>query len=117
MQLKWVKCQGDVWCRLDAVNLAHAHFKNMYGVYVIWHGGANSHVVYVGQGNIRERLSRHRTDPEVQAFKGLNLYATWAAVASAERNGVEKYLADKWGPRVGAGHPDVPWLEVNSPWN
>ena len=52
-----------------------------------------------------------------------NLYAkkgtlrvTWASVPAAQRDGVERYLADKWGPLVGDAHPDVEAIAVNSPW-
>ena len=39
------KCQGDVWGTLMDVDLGHAHFNNMEGVYIIWQ--ANGPVVRV----------------------------------------------------------------------
>jgi len=116
MQLSWIKCQGDVWCKLDSVNLGHPHFSNMDGVYIIWHGGTNAATVYVGQGNIRDRLNFHRTNQEVQAYSSLGLFATWAMVPVAQRNGVEVYLARRLQPLVGEAHPDVGPIEVNVPW-
>ncbi len=62
MQLNWTKCQGDVWCKLNSVNLGHEHFNNRHGVYMIWHGGSSPAVVYVGQGNIKDRIIEHRKD-------------------------------------------------------
>ena len=56
INVNWIKCQGDVWCPLSTVDLSHPHFVKMDGVYVIWHGGPKPTVVYVGKGQIKERL-------------------------------------------------------------
>ncbi len=116
MQLNWTKCQGNVWCKLNSVNLEHEHFNNMHGVYIIWHGGTNPAVVYVGQGNIKDRIIEHRKDSAIQEYDYLDLYITWATVHVHYRNGVETYLADTWKPKVGVLHPKVSPIAVNSPW-
>ena len=116
MQLNWVKCQKDVWCELNSVNLDHEHFNNMHGVYIIWHAGPNPAVVYVGQGEIKDRLASHRTNHEIQEYASLGLYVTWAMVRVQDRDGVERYLADIWRPKVGAAHPIAERIVVNSPW-
>ena len=115
MELMWVKCQGDVWCTLNSVNLDHEHFRNKQGVYIIWHGGQTPKVVYVGQGNIKERIAKHRKDQRIQQYQHLNLYVTWATVGEASLDGVEGYLADVWRPLVGENHP-TGHINVNSPW-
>lgn len=116
MQLNWMRCHGDVWCKLNAVNLDHEHFNNRHGVYIIWHGGDEPWVVYISQGNIKKRIEVHRKDPEIQKFEYLGLYVTWATVPEENRKGVEAYLAHKWEPKVGTNHPQAPLIEVNSPW-
>ena len=116
MQLNWMKCRRDIWCRLNSVNLEHQHFENKRGVYIIWHGGERSKVVYVGQGNIRERLEYHRTNPEIQKYENFNLYVTWASVPRECRNGIERYLTEYWQPLAGDRFPDCDPIEVNSPW-
>ncbi len=117
MQLNWNKCQGNVWCKLNAVNLDHEHFNNMHGVYVIWHGGTNPEVVYVGQGNIRECLTEHRSDPQIQCYDHLGLYVTWAAAPKEYWDAVELYLANTWSPKVVERNPQTfPAMRVNSPW-
>jgi hypothetical protein len=117
MQLNWTRCQGDVWYKLNFVNLDHEHFNNRHGVYVIWHGGTDPAVVYVGQGDIKERLAEHQKKPEIQQYKHLDLYVTWATVPKEYRDGVESYLADTWSPKVGVNHPQiVRRIKVNSPW-
>lgn len=117
MQLNWMKCQGDVWCKLNSVNLDHVHFNDLHGVYIIWHGGTAPAVVYVGQGNIKERIDEHRRNKEIQQFEYLGLYVTWATVPKEYYDGVESYLADTWSPKVGVNHPQIiRRIKVNSPW-
>ncbi len=116
ISLSWIKCQGDVWCPLSTVDLNHAHFNNMEGVYVIWHGGPTPTVVYVGQGNIRQRLQEHRTNPEIQKYAGLGLFVTWARVEQQFRNGVERFLIDQLHPLANIKVPDELPTTVNLPW-
>lgn len=116
LEINWIKCENEVWCNLNTVNLSHAHFNNMSGVYVIWHGGSTPTTVRVGQGDISDRLATHRTDPEIQDFASLNLYVTWASVQESSRNGVEAYLADVLDPKVGERFPNEQPIEVNLPW-
>jgi len=116
MYLTWNKCVGEQWCPLLSVNLDHSHFDGLEGVYIIWHGQPNPAVVYVGQGNIRERLTSHRQNPDILAYKDQGLYVTWAKVEAANRDGIEKSLADTWKPKVGGNYPSVVPIPVNSPW-
>ena len=58
----------------------------------------------------------HRQNSEIQNYEYLGLYVTWARVSEKYRDGVEAYLADKWDPIVGEHYPEVPPIEVNSPW-
>lgn len=116
MRLNWEKCQRDIWCKLNSVNLGHEHFNNMNGVYIIWHEGPNPTVVYVGQGNIKDRLASHRSNRAIQKYASLGLYVTWATVRAQDRDGVEGYLADIYRPIVGVDHPTAERIVVNSPW-
>ena len=116
MPVNWMKCHGDVWCSLSTVNLAHSHFGNMHGVYIIWHGGPNPGTVYVGQGFIKERLTEHRGGAEIQEYQGLGLYVTWASVPESSLDGVEAFLAGRLQPKVGSKHPTADPIEVNLPW-
>jgi len=116
MQLHWMKCQGDVWCKLSTVNLEHQHFNDMEGVYIIWHGGENAATVKVGHGNIRSRLYAHRQDASIQAYNDLGLFVTWARVPLQFRDGVETFLGTRLKPKVGDRFPNVPPVEVNFPW-
>ncbi|UCD75617.1 MAG: hypothetical protein JSV91_01620 [Phycisphaerales bacterium] len=116
MQVQWRKGDGNLWCRLNTVDLTHRHFDGLEGVYVIWHGGDNPAVLRIGQGAIREKLTEHRGDVEVQQHDDKLLMVTWAAVPQAERDGVEKYLADELQPLLGDRFADRSTVEVNLPW-
>lgn len=116
MRVKWMKCKGDVWCKLGSVNLEHSHFDGMEGVYIIWHAGENAATVYVGKGDVKDRLAFHRTNPNIQKYANMVLYVTWAAVSESQQSGVEKFLADRLSPLEGDRHPDVAPEEVNLPW-
>ncbi len=115
LKLQWAK-HPDHWYELASLNFESSYFDNLSGVYIIWHGGANPAVVRVGQGVIGDRLSNHNQDPEILAYKGLGLFATWAAVPAIHLDGVERHLGDKWNPKVGDRFPNVYPVEVNSPW-
>ena len=116
LQVQWGHCQGVTWWSLNSVDLSHETFSEG-GVYLIWHGGDKSKVVYLGQASVlRDRLTAHRTDTRIQAFVGHGLFVTWAHLAEAKRDGVERYLSDYWKPLVGERRPDVPPIPVNSPW-
>ena len=115
--LSWNKCEGSAWCPFLTVNLRHPHFQNLEGVYIIWHGGQNPATVYVGQGNIADRLAQHRLDPRILQYSSLGLFVTWASVpAGPLRDGIERYLADKLEPKVGVGYPNVVPIAVALPW-
>jgi len=117
LKLSWMKCKGSpnaVWCGLLMVNLSDLETE---GVYIVWHGGEKPRVVYVGQGVVADRLTQHRKDKRILAYKEQVLYVTWAAVGASYRDGVERYLADYWNPLVGEAHPDATPIAVNSPWS
>lgn len=116
MYLTWIKCTGEQWCQLLNLNLTHSHFDGLEGIYIIWHGQPNPAVVYVGQGNIRDRLTQHRQDPAILAYESQTLHVTWAKVDSVHRDGIERFLAESWKPKVGHNYPLATSLPVNSPW-
>ena len=117
MHLNWTKCLGEFWCKLNCVNLEHAHFNYCRGVYIIWHGGRDPGVVYVGQGDIKARIQDDRNNPAIQRFEPHGLYVTWAEMPESSRDRVESFLAKKWTPKVGTDYPSVDPIEVNSPWD
>lgn len=115
MNLNWIKCEGNHWCSLLNLNLDHPHFTNLEGVYIIWHSGQQPAVVYVGQGNIAQRISHHRENPEILKFSHYGLFVTWAQVSVRDQSGVESYLCQQLNPKVVAVYPAVQEIPVNIP--
>lgn len=111
LDLNWTKCQGDVWCDFNKLNLSHEHFNDLSGVYIIW---SNKTTVRVGSGIIKDRISAHRNDPAINNYP--NLKVIWAKVNRNQMQGVEKYLSDKLNPVIGERFPNVTPIEVNWPW-
>jgi hypothetical protein len=116
MNVTWLKTGQDNngWYHFQTVDLAHAHFNNLSGVYIVWQ--PNGRVVRVGQGQIRDRLTSHRTCPNVAEHDTGNLHVTWAAVPAAQLDAVERFLGDKLSPLVAERFPDVQPIPVNLPW-
>ena len=116
MNLNWIKCQENQWCSLLNLNLSHDHFKNLGGVYIIWHSGEHPWTVCVGHGIITECLAEHRQDDDILRFSHQGLFVTWTPLDKNFRNGVKRFLAESLQPKVGTNHPtDLP-IQVNLPW-
>lgn len=114
VELTWIKCQGDVWCALERVDLSKI---STTGVYMIWHSGDPAQVVRVGQGDIADRLAAHRDDPKILHYNKFGeLFVTWASARAEQLDGIERYLAETWSPLVGDVFPDVEPIAVNSPF-
>ena len=66
----WVKCENNAWCSLRQVDLRHNYYDNLVGVYIIWYWDnlGNPITVKIGQGNIKNRITAHRRDPQIQAY-------------------------------------------------
>ncbi len=115
LMLSWIKCDGgDHWCGLELVDLTNVTAE---GVYIIWHEGNPGRVVRIGQGDIVSRLGEHKNDSEILAYRSQGvLRVTWAAVPAAQRDGVERYLADQLPPLIGDVFPDAEAIAVSAPW-
>jgi hypothetical protein len=116
MTLQWIKCEGDLWCNFFRLNLEHSHFIGLGGVYIIWHGGQDARTVYVGQGQIAERLASHRKEKEFIEYSSRGLFVTWAQVDPASRDGIELFLSQRLNPIIGHRYPLVQPISVNLPW-
>ena len=119
MNVYWIRCQNNTWCPLNMVNLKPKRFDNLRGIYIIWYWDSpgNPRTVKVGQGFIRERLTAHRADSQIQAHASQNLYVTWTNIPPHLLDGVERYLGETLDPLVGYLFPKTdPPIPVNLPW-
>ena len=117
LQVAWARCGNDEVCRLYDLDLDSLWVKE--GVYVIWFQGADSRpaTVYVGQGEIADRLADHRIDQAILAYGAQHsLNVTWCNIMDeATRKGVEAFLAEVLKPLLGTHHPNVRPIAVNLP--
>ena len=115
MNVTWFKCKSGNWCKFDSLDLGTI---DEVGVYVIgYESHTNSiYTIYVGQGDIAERLANHRSDERITKYRSHGtLHTTGANVSTLYRNGVERYVADELKPLVGSRHPDVTPISINLP--
>jgi hypothetical protein len=105
------------------VDLEDAHFDDLDGVYVIWRGAQEREVLRVGSGSIRDGLVKERNAKYVSFYGESGLYVTWAKVESHFRDGVARYLVDALRPKSAKDYSvfepveiNLPWSEVNFPW-
>lgn len=117
LKLNWIKCQKNQWCSFAHVDVS---FVTSQGVYVIWFAGnpgSPGKVVHVGFGNVAAHVKALRSNAYFSKYaRHGTLYLTWASVAAEYREGVARYLAEKWSPLAGAAESDVAPVAVNSPW-
>ncbi len=112
MRVHWNKCGDGDWCNLFDLELNHAHFNGLGGVYVIWRA-SDGRVVYVGSGEIAARLMEHRR--ATWATTQGALLATWTPIPEGQRAGVERFLAHQFNPLEGKAYPAVAPITVNLP--
>ena len=112
IKLQWAVNEGG-WYTLERFNFTSITNK---GVYVIWHDGNPGQYVRVGQGNIGERLTKHKEDAVILAYKKRGiLRVTWATVPVFQLDGIELFLAQSLKPLVGDRFPDAQPVQVNLP--
>ena len=112
--VKWAKGQKS-WYPFKNVSLSNV---TAHGVYVIGYDDGDSGIatIYVGKGDIAARLQQHRSNNTIlQYAEEGTLRVTWASVPAKQRDGVEKFLADKLEPVEGDRHPNDDPVEVNLP--
>lgn len=119
INLFWAKGKKNAWCSLNQVDFSHSYYDNFEGfIYIIWYWNkfGEAVTIKVGQGNIRERLKAHNTDPQIQAYAHLNLLVTWTSLPSNLLDGAEAYLGKVLKPRVGSLFPDAKPIPVSLPF-
>lgn len=111
LSLTWIKSTSGTWLPFEAVDLTNVTAS---GVYVIWYPGQPAKVVRLGQRDIASRLRAHRLDPAITQYRAFGtLRVTWASVPAAQRDGVERYLANQYSPLVGDAFPSAVPIPVN----
>ncbi|MEK7233305.1 MAG: type IV pilus twitching motility protein PilT [Elusimicrobiota bacterium] len=115
INVAWTRCRDNEWGNLFAVDLGHAHFNDMSGVYVIWRGGEHPAYLSVGFGNIRDTLGRARKDPAILVGNDRNVYVTWANVDPSLREGVAAFLSKTLLDKSNTVFAQMAAVEINLP--
>lgn len=118
LNVRWARCGEDRhWCNLLTLDLDSV--KDKEGVYIIWNSKEDRNVVYVGQGNLYDRLEAHKTNDEIINFSIKNyLFVTWAIMPEKRyRDGVERYLIENYKPFLNQKLPKTDPIKVNHPSN
>lgn len=114
IQLKWAKAPNGEYYTLQGWDFTGI---KAVGVYHIWCVGKDgTYGVRSGQGLVGARITAHKSDPKITRHSANGtLGVTWATVPAADLDGVERYLADQFGPVEGDRYPDVVPIPVNLP--
>lgn len=118
LQLSWISTYRDTG-RLIEFDLVELDKFVASGVYMIYQIGLNLTpvVIYAGKGNVPDRIGDHRDDARIGFYRRLGvLHFTYANVLKDQQEGVEAYLGRRFAPLVGERYPNVPEIEVNSPF-
>jgi len=115
MQLDWVYLDTNGFLLdFDRLNLAQVTQR---GVYMIYVPGTPATTIYVGKGDIADRLAAHRNDTRILTARSLftqRACVGFASVPALSQAGVERYLARRHAPLVGERYPAVQEIAVNS---
>jgi hypothetical protein len=116
----WVKNTANgQYFDLLRLDLTAPYFANgKKGVYIIWYTSPQGgKVIYIGQGNIGERLRAHRSDPRITQYATYgNLKVTWTLFVDALTiSRVEAYLHGLYNPIIPERKPDAVPLAVSLP--
>ncbi|MBU1565367.1 MAG: hypothetical protein KJ630_07045 [Proteobacteria bacterium] len=77
------------------------------GVYVIWEQSENYlNVIYVGQGNLSERIALHINRKEINKHNDVKI--SWLLLPAEDHDNAEAFLARKLKPEIGDRHPTCP---------
>ena len=98
LRVHWHKSESGKWLSLKNLDLAH-HLVKHQGVYIVFDPSDTLYgVLYVGQGNVDERLSEHKKDERILELADLDeLYGP--GLSSQERIR-EKALNASWRIRL-----------------
>jgi hypothetical protein len=117
MEVEWYKCQGNIWCELNKVDIYHKFLDGLSGIYIIWYGGKEDRTVLrIGLGNIRQELESNKNDIAIQAFSKYNLQVSWAEVPLLKKKNILVWLNQKLNPKFKDNLPSAKPVETNLPW-
>ena len=116
LEVKWERTDQCYWHELMKLDFSEPSYNRLRGIFIIWHGGSEPRVIYIGQGNIAKVLEKLRLRREIENFESLGLYVTWAKFKPEQMNGVHRFLNDKLRPMLSMSKIEEHQIYVNLPF-
>jgi len=116
LEVKWERTDQCYWRELMKIDFADPEFKRLRGIFIIWHGGNNPRVIYIGHGDIPTQLEKLRVKQEFQKYIPIGLYVTWAKFKPEHMKGVHRYLNYKLKPSLSMCKIEDHQIYVNLPF-
>ena len=106
------------WTKGFELNSAKLETLKANGVYIVYQAGNPPSTIFVGKGDIAQRLREHKTEQRFESHRRTgNLLVTYASVPAQSQEGVEKTLARLLAPKIDERRPEsVQEIEVNLPF-
>ncbi len=116
LEVKWERTDQCYWHELMKIDFSDSLYNRLHGVFIIWHGGSNPRVLYIGQGHIAKELEKLKSKREIKKFELLGLFVTWAKFKPEHMNGIHRFLNDKLRPTLSMCKIEDHQIYVNLPF-
>ena len=116
LEVKWERTDQCYWHELMKINFSNPLYKRLHGVFIVWHGGSNPRVLFIGHGKIAKELEKVSFKREIKEFVQLGLYVTWAQFKPEHMKGVHRFLNDKLRPMLSMCKIEDHQIYVNLPF-
>ena len=120
-QVRWFRCKSVGWCDLFRINLEHPSIQDVEAVYICWTGSVadvSRKYLIVGQGMIKDEISKLRNETGIKAFDHQGVFVTWAEVPHYRLNSIEVFCYNKLEPIFPNDElPEAKGREVNLPFD
>jgi hypothetical protein len=106
------------WTKGFELNSAKLEALKANGVYIVYQAGNPPSTIFVGKGDIAQRLREIKTDQRFESYRRAGtLLVTYASVPAQSQEGVEKHLAKLLAPKIDERRPEsVEEIAVNLPF-
>ena len=105
MDPRWAKSGKGRFHRFMRLDPEAQGLSGVGGVFVVWHAGAKPKWVRVGRsGDLAATFHQLTEDDGVMAYESSGgLYVTWSLIRPEFRDGVVRFLSDRFDPLLGDG--------------
>ena len=116
LEVNWERTDQCYWHEIMKLDFSESCFQRLSGIFIIWHGGPNPKVLFIGQGDIPTQLDMLRHKMEYKKFIPIGLFVTWAKFNKEQWNGVHRFLNEKLRPVTTIDKIEDHQIYVNLPF-